>query len=164
MNKLNNKGQVASVGAFILLFVGLVVGLSLVAPSAQNLSNVVNTAVILNQTITFPTNTTAVVLVGQRVTNVAVQNSTSNVDVPATNYTITNYGLSSTGTLQATIIGVTATAYSGQPVNISYTYEPLGYAKEQGSRTVTNLIILFAALAILGFTFYYLFKKRRNIF
>lgn len=149
--KMNNRGAF-NIGGFILLFIGVIVALVLFQGSAQNVTTVVNTANVVNESVTFPTNTSALVLQGQAVSNVIVVNATdASKTVPASNYSITNYGLSNTGTLQTTIIAVGPSAYQGKAVNISYVSEPLGYAKEAGSRSITSLIVLLSALAIAGY-------------
>jgi len=144
---MNNKGEV-EIGSFILLFVGIIVAIVLFIAASQQLTTVVDLSVVTNSTITFPTNTTALALNGQAVSNFVALNATSAVLVPTTNYTITNYVISNTGTLQATIIGLGANPHGGKSVNVSYTYEPLGYAKESASRTIAELIVILSALAI----------------
>lgn len=144
---MNNKGEV-EIGQIILLFVGIIVALVLFVAASQQITTVVDLSVVTNSTITFPTNTTALALNGQAVSNFVALNATSAVVVPSTNYTITNYAISNTGTLQATIIGLGANPHGGKTVNVSYTYEPLGYAKESASRTITELIVILSALAI----------------
>jgi len=149
MNLNKNKKGSAEIGGLILVFIGVIVAIVLLQSSAQQLTLVTNTLGITNASVTFPTNTTALVLNGQAVTNVIIVNATdASKTVPATNYTITNYGLSNTGTLQSTIIAVGPSGYQGEDVNISYRYEPLGYAKESSSRTIVGLIVLLSALAV----------------
>lgn len=145
---MNKKGSAVNIGGIILLFVGIIVALTLFVASSQQITNVVDLSVVTNSTITFPTNTTAIALNGQAVSNFVALNATSGTVVPSTNYTITNYAISSTGTLQSTIVGVGANPYAGKSVNVSYTYEPLGYAKESATRTITELIVILSALAI----------------
>lgn len=155
---MEKKGQIAGVGAFLVLFIGIIVALTLINGGiSSNVGNVVNTQTVVNGSITFPTNTTALALSGQAVSNVIAINATDGTVVPASNYTITNYDVS-TGTIRATIIADGNTPYAGEPVNISYTFEPLGYAKEGATRAITSLILVFASLAIVGFVLFKIYN------
>lgn len=150
---MNKKGQMAQVGTILVLFIGIVVALSLLNGGInENIGTVTQTRTVVNSTQTMPTGTTLLVLNGQAISNVVITNS-SNVSapiVPATNYTIVNYDVT-TGTLRAGIRNLSGSpGWGGQSVNISYTYEPLGYATDSGTRAVTQLIAIFAALAIVG--------------
>lgn len=150
---MNRKGQMQNVGIFLGLFVGIVVVLSLLSGSIyQNIGTLTNTVTQVNQTITFPTSTGSVVLNGQAVSNVRVINASTGGLIAAGNYTITNYDVS-TGSLRATINGVPGQAgtFNGSSANITYTYEPLGYIADSGSRSFTAVLPVFLVLALVAF-------------
>lgn len=162
--KMDKRGEF-NIGGLLLVFIGVIVAIVLFQASAQNVTTVINTANVVNASVTFPTNTTALVLQGQAVSNVVIVNATAAGDqVPASNFTITNYGLSNTGTLQATIIAVGPSAFQGKAVNISYVSEPLGYAKESSSRQVVGLIALLSALAIAAFVIAKVYEDGVEVF
>lgn len=147
---MNNKGQMAQVGTFLVVFIGVIVALSLLNGGIyENIGKVTLTKSVSNSTVTFPTIDGVLVLEGQAVSDVIVTNATAGATVPASNYTITNYD-ASTGTLRATLTGLNATTYNNASVNVSYTYEPLGYAKESGTRSIMSIIAIFASLAVVG--------------
>ena len=146
---MNNKGDTKVVGTLIVLFVGVIVALAIYTGGiTQNIGLVDNTITIVNQTVTFPATSGILVLIGQA-SSVSVITNASNVVVPTTNYTVVNYDVS-TGNLR-TYINASTGYYNSKSVNISYTYEPLGYAKESGTRAIVDLIAIGAVLGILAF-------------
>ena len=150
---MDRKGQMAMVGTIILLFVGIIVALSLYSGGiTENVGTVTNTVTVVNDSYTFPAAGNTIVLKGQSNTNVAVVNASNGVSVASTNYTITNYDIS-TGSLRSTLTanaGIVGT-FNSTAVKISSTYEPIGYAQESSTRSVVQLIAIFAGLAVLGF-------------
>ena len=162
------------VGAFILMFVGIIVALALFGGSggiAGNVGQVTNLNFATNHQITFPTNTTCATLRGQAVypdttaTSVTVVNATSNATVNAANYTLRN-DVVSNGQLIAQLCGTTTkdnSGYAGSTVNATYAYEPYGYIGEGGGRTMASLIIIFAALSIAGFVLYKFYEDYKDI-
>jgi hypothetical protein len=144
---MNRKAQLISVGAIIIVFMSIIIGLALLSGSFANIGNVINTNTVVNSSQTFPVAGANLTLTGQAASSMTIINRTSGVVVPATNYTINNYNIDTTGSLYSYITGNPGT-YGGNTVNVSYTYEPLGYAKESSNRTIVGLIAIFAALAI----------------
>lgn len=143
---MNARGQLG-IGVIITVFIAIVTGVILLQASAPAVAQVTQTFNIVNNSDSnFPANAAVLVLNGQAVSNVVVYLENNFTLVPATNYTITNYDVS-TGVLRSTLTGIGST-YSGQAINISYTYEPLGYARDAGSRAITNIILIFSALAV----------------
>ena len=165
----------SKIGGFILLFIGIIVALTLYTGGiTQNIGDVTLKKVVVNQTITFPANTSSayVVLNGKVVSDVIITNVTVTTVVPSTNYSIVNNALSSTtGALEARLYGTKVPGtpdgnnkYAGNSVNISYTYEPLTYASDSGSRGMVGLIAIFAALALIGFVIYKVYEDSGYIF
>ena len=132
------------VGGILMAAVVIIAALAMSPTIFQNIGTVTNT-VTTTQTITFPAGT-ALNLVGQAVSSVSAVNATGGETITSGNWTVSNYVVEN-GVLVAKINNVT-TRYAGSSVNITYTYEPLGYAKEGGTRAVVPLIAIFAALAV----------------
>lgn len=144
---MNKKGELKDgVGPLIIAFVVIIAALAIVPTIFQTVGDTTLTRSIVNATETFGPVT---LLEGQAVSNVLVTNATNGAIVPASNYTIVNYD-ASTGVLRSYLVNKTGPWKGGESVNVSYTYEPLGYAKESGTRSVIPLIAIFAALAIVA--------------
>lgn len=154
--KSNKKGEVktSGVGLFIIVFVALIVGLALIVPTAQNVGQSTQTLTFTNQSFTLPALNGIIVLNGQAANNVVVFNRSAAVYVlvPATNYTITNYDVS-TGTLRTTLKLIDAT-FANNAANITYISEPIGYVTDSGSRSILTLIVIFTAIGILAIGLY----------
>ena len=140
---MNNRGEV-TIGSVLMLAVVVIAALVLLQASFANIGTMTQTRDVTNQTIKF---TPTTVLQGQAVSNVVVTNASNGVSVPATNYSITNYNIGSDGVLRSYLTNLSG-VFGGQNVNVSYTYEPLGYDTNAGNRTIIGLIALFSALAI----------------
>jgi hypothetical protein len=143
--------NIVGVGTIIVIAVAIIFALSLMVGSGSIFSNIgqsTQKVSYVNNTVTFPAAGSTLTLNGQAVSDVIVTNKTSGAVVPSTNYTTTNYDVS-TGTLRTYLTGLTG-YYNNQSVNISYTTEPLGYATDSGSRAVIQLIGIFSALAVIG--------------
>lgn len=139
--------ELKMVGGLIIAAVAIIIGLAFLTGSIAGTVNSMTekVSVPITTKVTFPTNTTALTLNGQAVESVVVINGTTTV--AAGNYTVSNRVVSN-GQLIATIIGVGANPYSGNSVNISYTYEPFGYATDGGTRSILSLVLIFVGLAI----------------
>ena len=127
--------------------VAIIVGLVLITDSiSDNTAVMTNTYTTVNQTVAW-TNTTVLTLNGKLATNFIATNQTNGVTVPATNYTVNNNVILADGTLGSTLTekgGV----FIDRNVNISYTWQPLGYVPEGGGRAIVDLIVLFCVIAI----------------
>lgn len=157
---MNKKGEINGVGGFLIMFIGIIVALTLISGGiTKNVANVVNTETVVNASVTLPANTSSLTLSGQAVSSVILINETGGdgTVVPASNYTVTNYDVS-TGTIRAKLVTNGNTPWQGQKVNISYVYEPLGYAKEASTRAITSLILVFAALGVISFVLWKIYN------
>ena len=161
---MNKIGSIAAVGSLIVLFVGVIVALSLYSGGiTSNIGSVTQTRTVsTNTTITFPANGVFLALNGQAISNLVVTNASGGAVVPATNYTITNYDVS-TGTLAGGIKGKSG-FYNGQSVNVTYVYEPVGYATDSGSRAMVGLIAVFAALGVVAFVVWKVYEDGMDWF
>lgn len=139
------------VGVILTVFVGIVVGLAIFTGGISTPVAQITQTVSETQTITMPATTTPVTLRGQAATGVTVINATNaSQTVPASNYSVANYVVSN-GALITQLSSTGAGVWNGTSVNVSYTSEPYGYARDAGSRAMTSLIIIFAALAVAVF-------------
>lgn len=141
----NKKGEVG-IGALIMVFIGVIVGLVILASTFPTIGQTTQTVLQNNQTITFPNSGQSVVLNGQAASAVTVINRSGSV-VPASNYNITNYD-TTTGTFRVLLTANAGSTFYGNSTNVSYTYEPVGYVTDSGSRSIIGLIPLLSAIAI----------------
>lgn len=139
--------ELKMIGGLVVAAVAIIIGLAFLTGSIAGTVGDMTTKsnIPITTQVTFPTNTTALTLTGQAVESVVIINDTTTV--AAGNYTVSNRVVSN-GQLVATIIGVGANPYSGNNVNISYTYEPFGYATDGGTRAILSLVLVFVGLAI----------------
>jgi hypothetical protein len=145
---MNKRGEL-DVGVLIMLFVGVIVAVTLLQSSAQNLNSAVNTVAVANQSIATVVNGTAQYITNYKsISDVVIINETGGVVIGAGNYTITNNVIYN-GQEAIKIVPETTAAFKSA-WKVSGTAQPLGYIAESGSRGVTNMIIVFAALAIAG--------------
>ena len=151
---MNNKAQTA--GVLIMVFIALIVGLSLLAGPGGIAGEAARMTTLMearNTTATLPASLTGRVdLIGQKATNMIVTNATSGVKLQADNYTIYNNILLADGTLGSRFGngGSQVSAWNNTIVNLTYTYEPLGYAADTTVRTIIPLIVIFASLVLVA--------------
>ena len=144
---MNKKG---SLGAIMLFVIAVVVSLALIPTIAQEQQKIRTEYEVVNDTITWPANFTALDLEGKYAYDFVAYNS-SGLVISDGNYTVLNEVFNSDGDLTAQIFANDTTAdFRGASVNVTYTYRPLTYANDSGSRSIASLITLFAALGILG--------------
>lgn len=148
---MNRKGlEFGMIGSLVVLAVAIIVVMSLMPQISTNIAATTKTNTVVNQSANFPNSSATVnyvALQGQAVSSVTVKNTSGDVTVPASNYTIQNYILGTDGTLSSRLVANDLT-YLGYPVKISYVSEPYGYDTNAGGRGVTNLILILASLAV----------------
>jgi hypothetical protein len=151
---MNNKGQMG-VGAFVMLAVTVIVGLTLLSGGggiAGQSAALSSTSPIVNETVTMAAangylDRPNCVNYGGAMT--LYNRSGDGTDtVPTTNYTITTRVSPTTGNKVLTIKTASQSIYAGQAINLSYTCLQQGYAEDSSVRAITPLILLFSALAI----------------
>jgi hypothetical protein len=155
---MNKKGQSdLGIGGFVMLFIVLLVGLILLQGSAQNLSGVVNTVTVANTTINIPANGGVYEVTGYKSLSSVVAYNGSAL-VPSTNYTVNNNQVVN-GNLVATIVpNATADLDAPYDWNVSFVGEPVTYGSAS-ARSVTNMIIIFFALALAAVAIGYAVKN-----
>ena len=162
---MNRNGQI-TIGAIIVLFVGLIVGLVLLGDAINpQLGTTTLTNEEVNASFNFPLNGTSITLVGRSSSNVVVANVSAPSDViNSNNYTIANNVILADGTLGSTLTSTADSDVGAQAeavaVVISYTSQPLTYIDDAGSRAVAGLISVFAAIALLVYSIGAVFKER----
>jgi hypothetical protein len=148
---MNKKAQLG-IGAFLVLFIGIVVSLTLYTNGiAPNIGT-------STQTVTLNNVTTAVAALGGNVTLAGREvvgtptftNATANATevFPAGAFTVNNNQVVN-GELVIRLTTNNA-SWAGRNVNITYTYEPAGYPNDAGSRSIISLIAIFAMLGVVA--------------
>ena len=157
---MGKKGQQAAVGGFILMFIGVIVALSLLGSGgiSDGVTTVTQTVTNYNQTFTAGAVGANVTLNGQAASSLVYTNATNTTQtVDAGNFTVTNY-VSTSGVPRAILQTNANSVFAGRSVNITYVYEPVGYARDSGTRSIAGLITIFAALAVVAFVLVYVYK------
>lgn len=141
------------------IFIGVIIAATLIAQIGDDAAAVQITQLsAVNDTVTAPAANTSVAITGRELvgTDFAIHNTSSSVPLlNVKNYTISTQlvnGLSS-----VVLIGGNDSAFEGMDVNVSYTYIPDGTVSG-GARSITGLVVIFAALAIVFFIIAYLFR------
>lgn len=154
-DKMNKKGQL-NIGAFLTIFIGIIVALILLGGISPFLGVTRNSVTAVNHTYTIANTTTPTDLAGQELLSTPiVTNATADADViTATGNYIIDEGISATTGLKTVqfVWDVAGSNRSGMTaINISYDYGADGYIENSAGRSMVLLIPIFAALAIIVF-------------
>jgi len=146
---MNKKAQ--SLGSFILVFIVVIVGLSLLTAVALN-TGISTTSYTQNDSLsgstTMPASGSRIDLTGQDLLSTpVVVNVTGSGTVTASNYTIDTIVSTSTGVKTVSLLS-NGGWWEGEEINISYIYGPEGYANDAGTRGVISIIVIFFVLGI----------------
>ncbi len=118
-----------------------------------------NTFTDENITVTVPAvNATLDVTGRELVTETSILNSTNASQTAVGLFLQTGTGTNGLLSVQLAA-NDTASGIVGNSVNLTYTYNPDGYISDSGGRALTNLILIFAALAILVFVIVVFIKQ-----
>jgi len=163
-----------TIGGLILLFIGVIVVLAIIPTIADETSTLIDKRSIVNETIDITTarqaglqdiNESIIFNVTHEnadrwkqlncpLTNFVMRNQTNGTLVEGTDYVVTleygNFSLLSSVDLNTSVDNDTY---------IDYTYCPDGYITDGSGRTVANLILIFASLALIAFAIYYSVRK-----
>lgn len=151
---MNTKAQAMGVGLMILTAVGLIVGLVLYSGGiAPNLGTSLNTVDLKNVSYTSAAAAnTSINIDGQVVQGDIIVLNASDFDITdVANFTVSNNQVVNgvlTATLETTDDTV-ASSYEDVEVKLSYTSEPDGYVTSSGSRSIIQLIAIFAIIALI---------------
>lgn len=146
---MERKGQI-TVGAILVGFIGILVGLILMQGAFPFIGAATNTYSLSNRTFTAPASGSTIDLVGQELLSTpTVTNRTNGVVVPASNYTISER-ISPVDGLKRIYYQSNGGQFNSVAVNVSYDYGQEGYIDDAGSRAVTGLIPIMMALAVIA--------------
>jgi len=172
---MNKKGQVG-VGAYVIMAVAIIFCIALIIASAEQTNKMTSLQSVTDETtnLTVSCYDTGQVNESNSACNITVDSWYSAGDwrlsdsqcylssVTVSNATgtaltlNTDYNLfSSTGIIQMLNTTDTNSTNLGEDVLIDYSYCDAGYNKDGSSRSIANLILLFAALALLAFILEY---------
>lgn len=143
---MNNKAQLAGIGIFITIAIAVIVGAILLQAAAPSVASMNTILTVNNESLTLPAAPGNVTLKGQATFNHILTNRTSGTPIPASNFTVYNDVLVN-GQL-VSILRLLDGNFSGNVVNVSYTYESFGYANDGGTRAIIGLVLIFSAIAI----------------
>ncbi len=152
---MNKKGQTQEQLGFILIaFVAIIVGVVLFQVVAQQVGGVTSTVTTKNVSFgSAAVEGTAVYFDFRAFSGVQIYNATGDLEVPSTNYTVANNVINpTTGALS---VSITPTSFlnvtnAGEGVwTVDATAQPTTYIPDSGSRAITQLIVIFFALAVM---------------
>ncbi len=119
-----------------------------------------------NNTVTAPAVNGTLDLVGREVVGEIIINNVSQANgenMEGTGLNIVTGTSASTGLLSVQLtVNDTGSGNASQSVNVSYTYQADGYISDSGGRSVTTLILIFGALAIVVFAIAQIFMGSLN--
>lgn len=147
---MNKIGQYAVIGTVIMAFIGIIVCLTILSPTVSDaVHEMTNTESAAATNIACGSGTTYT-LKGKFTSGFTAVNNSGGDEIPSTNYTLLNTKILTDGTIgaQVTWKDGALTNASTSKCNITYTYQPLGYATDSGSRAIAGVIIIFLAIAI----------------
>jgi hypothetical protein len=152
MNK-NKRGQLQA-GGYVLLIIGIIVVLTLIIASAQQIGTVKDTYTYENVSIGTLTNGTPTYITDCRaiVGTVRIFNATGDLEMASGNYTLTNnvlYNGMWAVQIDPNVTVTAGTAYNKGLATIDGTCEPITYSENNADKTVLDLIILLSGLALL---------------
>ena len=150
-------------GVFLLMFVGIVVGLALFQPIAQSVGSATNTEAVVNQSIASIVNgTTQYITNYKSLSNVVIINGTGVAIIDSSYYTLTN-NVVHNGALSVSILPNAPDNYTSA-WKVSGTGQPLTYIADAGSRSMASLIVIFFALLIAAIAIGPAQEKLRDMF
>ena len=148
----------------ILGFVGIIIAIVILATSSDAISLQTSTFTVTNLSgdhIVGAINSTTAIEGAELVGGYTIYNITDDVLLGTESnfswFTIDDGAVNGIRTVRLTV-NQNASGIIGDTINASYTYGPSGYSTDSGTRSVTNLIPIMAALAILVFSLFMIFS------
>lgn len=142
-----------------MIFVGAIITIVFMNVIADSIFTQTNIATVTNKTFTTAAVDSSVTLVGrQNISTITIINATNNTLDWSANFTVDT--VDSSGNLGIFLVtrNVTGVGFPTESINVTYSYEPFGYLQDSGSRSVSALILIFGALAIVVFVIVVIFK------
>ena len=145
-----------SVGNLIAIVIAVLFVGALIVTVAQQRGTMVDLASAENESLGTMTNGTALYITNYKYcTGFKIFNATGDVEIPSGNYTVTNnvvYNGNEAIQVDPLIdAGGRAKGYNVGTATFDGTCQPLTYDNNSASRTVSGLILLFCALALLAY-------------
>lgn len=142
--------------AIFVVFVGAIVAAVLIGAIATQVNLETNTFAIVNETTTLGAVNVSVDLTGREFiegTDRIINDSDDTInDYHENGINIETITSATTGLRTVAVtVNDTNVSMASHTANISYEYRPDGYISTAGGRSITNLIVLFSALAIVIF-------------
>jgi|TARA_R100000750_G_C2326772_1_gene88519 hypothetical protein len=160
---MKKKGQ-QGIGGMVVLFIGIIFVFALLPAIADGVDTLRTTRDAVNTSFTFSTVGVPVAIEGQELIGTPTVTNTSGTAL-TTNLTI-DEGLSAADGGKSVQVTLTGNGFITDDINytdtaalISYTYGADGYAESSGTRGVAFLIVILAALGLLGFVVFYAIGK-----
>ena len=151
---MNRKGQALGIGAIMVTFIAILVGVILFQSIAQQTGQATNTATITNESINGGSavdNVSTYYIAYRAISGTSIGNSTFGPDIAAANYTITDNVINpDNGELSVSITPATDVDWDVATDNIwviSGTVEPQTYVGG-AANAIVGIIAIFFALAI----------------
>lgn len=153
------RGEI-SVGIMLTVMISIIVGVALLSGGgvSSGVGELTQTYTLANQTLTAASVAGGnITLAGRELVGSIIVINTTGGQVVTSNFTTFNNKLvNGERVLQLQVNGA---PHLGQPVSASYTYEGKGYVDESGTRALTSLILVFAALAVALIAFIPVFQS-----
>ncbi len=145
--------------AVLAAFIGVMIVATLLISISNQVVGITSTGNESVTEVTTPAVNGTVDLVGRELlatTSITLANGTdvNNLGV----HLQTGTGTNGLRTVQI-VVNDTGSSYASTAVNVSYTYNPDGYISNSAGRSMTNLIIIVSAIALLIFVIYEFVKN-----
>lgn len=134
-------------GTILMVFIAVIVGISLLRATADNVDEIVNTNTITNESFTGNIGQYVSLGFDDWASVQGVRNHTGATLAANTDYVVNLTG----GSINITVAGNNSDASTTYYAD--YTFYPDNYVKNAPARTITNLVLIFGALAIIGVGF-----------
>lgn len=144
--------------AIMAVFIGAIIAATLIANIGDQVNLATSTFDKVNLTVTVGAVNSSTDLDGREVVGTPLITNGSNADISTQIPVVTGVGTNGLLTVQIQP-NDTSVNFVGQLVNLTYTYNPDGYINNSGGRSITLLILIFAALAIVVFVIVMFIKK-----
>lgn len=152
MNKKGAQGMTGGmVGGLVLVALTLIVGVILLQASAQNVGQVRDLVTQGNATLGTMTNGTTIYITAYKsCSSFKIWNATEDVEIPSTNYTVTNNVIYNGQEAISVAPGVETLTYAYNKGTAKYQgiCQPLTYDPTSGGRAVAFIIIIMFAVAL----------------
>ena len=145
MGSLNTDGKM-----IFMIFVGAIITVVMLGSIADSVFNTRNTNTQTNLTVTAPAVNGTLILPGRELVagSTPIIRNATNEDMVALGMEVTDGFINGVQTVFLTM-NDTASPSNLTAVNVTYDFNPQGYLKSQGDRSVVGLIIIMGSLAIL---------------